>query len=140
MINEFNRSPERAKRRPAAVESKRAKCAGHGKFHRCLLNVLQGVDFTRGPKSVLGGGDARAVSKACGQHRKNGLGIGMTGVVGGQDERAIDGPKSAQTFTSPTELQGPLQQHEATLGNGTGAFDQGMVKSSLDVFGSRVGG
>ncbi len=64
MINEFNRGPERAKRRPAAVESKRAKCAGHGKFHRCLLNVLQGVDFTRRAKSVLGCGHARAVPNA----------------------------------------------------------------------------
>ena len=64
----------------------------------------------------------------------------MAGVVGSQDERAINGPKSAQTFTGPTKLQSPLQQHEATLGNGPGAFDQGMVESSLDIFGGGVGG
>ena len=140
MIDKFDRGSKRTKWRPPTIKSERAKSAGHCKFYGRLLNVLQRVDLTCCPKGVLCRGHARAVSKAGGQYRQDGLSIGVTGVVGGQDERPIDGPKSAQTFTRPTKLQSPLQQHEATLGNGTGAFDQGMVKGSLDVFGSRVGG
>ena len=96
------------------------------------------MDFTRRAKSILGCCHARPVSDAGGQHRQNGLGIRMAGVVGGQDEWPIDGPKSAQTLAGPTKLEGPLQQHEATLGNGTRAFDQWMVKRTFDVLDRRV--
>ncbi len=64
----------------------------------------------------------------------------MAGVVGSQDEWSIDGSKSAQAFAGPAELQRPLQQHQAALGERTGPFDQWVVKSSLDVFGGGVGG
>ena len=63
----------------------------------------------------------------------------MAGVVGCQDEWPIDGPKSAQTLAGPTKLEGPLKQHETTLGDRTRAFDKGMVESSLDVFGGGMG-
>ena len=64
----------------------------------------------------------------------------MAGVVGRQDEWTINGTKSAQAFTRPAKLKGPLQQHQAALCDGAGAFDQWMVKRTFDVFDRGVWG
>ena len=57
----------------------------------------------------------------------------------------MNGPSMARSRPKPSqvqssELQRPLQQHQAALGERTGPFDQWVVKSSLDVFGGGVGG